>query len=112
LAPPNVRPAPLGEADAEADRLSLAETEAEGDLETDGLTLLDGLGERLTEALGLLIISRTANVTIAASSLVAFVPPTGLLPCPGVVSIKTHAHWPPTSINGPAVLLAPAVGGV
>lgn len=89
---------------------------ADGD--TDALTLADGLTEALgltlgeTEGLGLLIASRTAKVTIARSSLVPLLPPTGRLPCPAVVSMNTHAQVAPMSISGPAVLLAPAVGGV
>ena len=90
----------------------VADDEADGLRETDGDTEDDGLGLLLTLALGLLIISRTANVTIAASSDVAFVPPTGRLPWPAVVSMKVQAHCPPTSISGPAVLFAPADGGV
>lgn len=103
--------AELGLADAlleaEIDRLDEAERDAEGLAETDA----DGVG--LTDAdEELRMASRTANVTIARSSLVALVPPTARLPCPGVVSIKTHAHSEPMSMSGPAVLLAPAVGGV
>lgn len=103
-------PDPLGDAEDEAELLTLDDGLTERDAEAD--TDDDGLGLRLTLGLALLIISRTANVTMARSSEVAFVPPTGRLPCPGVVSMKIQQHSAPISISGPAVLFAPAVGGV
>lgn len=119
-APGSVCPEVLGLTDDDA--LALADDdglgEALGLFETLGLTDedgeidADGDGLRLTLALGLLIISRTANVTIALSSEVPLDPPTGLLPCPAVVSINVQAQVAPISISGPAVLFAPAVGGV
>ena len=112
MAPGNVWATPLGLADAEAERDSEELAEADGDFDVDADADDDGLGLNETDGLGLLMISRTANVTIARSSDVAFVPPTARLPCPAVVSINVQAHCDPTSISGPAVLLAPADGGV
>ena len=101
-----------GLTEADAELLAELLADADGELLVELLAELDGLGLRLTLGLGLLMISRTANVTMARSSDVPFVPPTALLPCPAVVSINVQAHCDPTSIKGPAVLFAPAVGGV
>jgi hypothetical protein len=78
----------------------------------DGVGLADALIDGLTEALALEIISRTANETIARSSLVPFVSPTDRDPCPGVFSNAPTKHCEPTSSVLVTVELAPAVGGV
>jgi len=109
-APPSVSPALLGEAEAlrlaERDLLWLAlillDAVAEGD------ALSDGEGD----ALALEIISRTANVTMARSSVVPLLSPTARDPCPAVFSRAPTKHWPPTSNVLVAVEFAPAVGGV
>jgi hypothetical protein len=83
-APPRVLLTALGEAEAlmELDAVALGDDE----IDEEGVWLGEAEIEGLTDAEELLMISRTANVTIARSSDVAFVPPTGRLPCPAVVS--------------------------
>ena len=85
-------PPALGDGLELGDRDMDADADALSDADGEELSELDGLGLLLTEADSLLIISRTANVTMARSSLVPFVPPTGLLPCPAVVSLNPTKH--------------------
>jgi len=98
-APPNATLDALGDADDDAERLSLADADADGEFETDGLTELDGLGERETDADGLLMISRMATCTAARSSDVPEEKPTERDPCPAVVSWTAIAPLAPKSID-------------
>lgn len=111
-APGSVCALALGEADALTLRLAELEALALALLDVDALADDEGDCDNDAELLALLMSSRTANVTIARSSLVPFVPPTARLPCPAALSQNTHAHCPPTSISGPVALFAPFVGGV
>jgi hypothetical protein len=82
------------------------------EIEDDAVALGDAEIEGLTDADGLLIISRTAKCTMARSSDVPLVMPTEREPWPAVASTTPTKHCPPTSTVFSGSEFAPSVGGV